>query len=100
MGIIFEYKGPSAKDPAAIKDGAYTREREGEGEMKWTDASVTKPPASTAMDTRRVLVWGGFCGQMGVRFGWWNEGADRWYIENSPSEPDVTHWMPLPEPPQ
>lgn len=52
-------------------------------------------PEETAPRNTKVLV--GFCGSVAIASK--SERTELWWDENGEIVDDVTHWMPLPEPP-
>ena len=64
--------------------------------MKWISSEERLPEESDSLHIRDVLVFVPDLNR--ITFGWHFDGD--WHIENSPSVWKVTHWMPLPEPPE
>jgi len=69
-------------------------------EFKWSDASNIHNECylwSSCMRIKKLLVV--VADKTIPVFGWYNSGAECWYIENSPSHFDVTHYAEMPSAP-
>lgn len=63
---------------------------------EWISVKERLPESSTVLDIKPVLVWEPTGN--GITFGW--HINEEWRIIGSPSEWPVSHWMPLPNPPE
>jgi hypothetical protein len=63
---------------------------------EWIGVEDRLPEESTALDIKPVLVFEPTGN--GITFGWYIH--DEWRIIGSPNNWPVTHWMPLPDPPE
>lgn len=63
---------------------------------KKAEAITTEPKLhSTPLEIIKLLVL--VKGKKDAFFGWYSPKAERWYLENSPSVPDITHYMETPK---
>ncbi|ONN71694.1 DUF551 domain-containing protein [Pseudomonas oryzihabitans] len=69
---------------------------------EWISARDRLPEIDEIGMSACVLIYMPGCGEMSIKVGSYQEDTNgkTWVDENGYSEPDVTHWMPLPEPPK
>jgi hypothetical protein len=64
-----------------------------------TDANGWRPISTAPRDKTMVLLWDRV---VGVLHGWWDGAAwvHSWDSERIPGQECITHWQPLPPPPE